>query len=106
MEREKPKLLEVSPAEGKDPISIEVTEVEGERGGVVQAGGGKISFEAMLGRIKPFCESIIDTFEELTKKPDSASAEFGLRVSAEGNLFIVKASGEATLKVTLTWNLK
>ena len=27
MERGKPKLLEVSPAEGKDPISIEVTEV-------------------------------------------------------------------------------
>lgn len=106
MEREKPKLLEVKPAEGKDPISIEVTEVEGESGGVVQAGGGKISFEDMLGRIKPFCESIISNFEELTKKPDSASAEFGLKVSAEGNLFIVKAAGEATLKVTLTWRLK
>src|SRR5207244_10850492 len=103
MEREKPKLLEVKPAEGKDPIAIEVTEVEGESGGVVQAGGGKISFEDMLGRIKPFCEAIISNFEELTKKPDSASAEFGLKVSAEGNLIIVKASGEATWNVTRSW---
>ena len=106
MEREKPKLLEVKPADGKDPIAIEVTEVEGESGGVVQAGGGKISFEEMLGKVKPFCESIITNFRELSVKPDSASAEFGLKVSAEGNLFIVKAAGEATLKVTLNWSLK
>jgi len=51
MEREKPKLMEVKPAVGKDPIAIEVTEVEGESGGVVQARGGKISFEDMLGKI-------------------------------------------------------
>jgi NTP-dependent ternary system trypsin peptidase co-occuring protein len=106
MRIEKPKLLKVKPAQGKDPISIEVTEVEGETGGVVQAGGGKISFEDMLGKVKPFCESIIKNFEGLSKKPDSASAEFGLKISAEGNLFIVKASGEATLKITLNWSLK
>ncbi|HEY7081537.1 MAG TPA: CU044_2847 family protein [Nitrososphaeraceae archaeon] len=102
---DKPKLLDIKPSEGNDPILIEVTEVEGERGGVVQAGGGKIGFDEMLGRIKPFCESIIGNFEGLTKKPNSASAEFGLKVSAEGNLFIVKATGEATLKVTLNWSL-
>lgn len=105
MKTEKPKLLEIKSAEGKDPISIEVTEVEGE-GGVVQAGGGRITFEDMLEKVKPFCEASIKNFEELIRKPDSASAEFGLKVSAEGNLFIVKATGEATLKVTLNWSLK
>ena len=100
----KPKVLEIRPAEGRDPISIEVTEVEG--GGGVRQATRKLSFEEMLGKIKPFCESIISNFEGLTKKPDSASAEFGLKISAEGNLFIVKASGEATLKVTLNWSLK
>ena len=45
----------------------------------------------MLGKVKPFCESIINNFGGLTKKPNSASAEFGLKISAEGNLFIVKA---------------
>jgi len=31
---------------------------------ILAAGGGKISFETMLGKIKPFCEAIISNFEE------------------------------------------
>jgi hypothetical protein len=99
------KLLEIRPVEGKEPILIEATKVE-YQSGVVQAGGGKLSFEEMLQKVKPFCESIITNFRDLSVKPDSASAEFGLKLSAEGNLFIVKAAGEATLKVTLNWGLK
>ncbi len=99
------KVLDIAPAQGKEPILIQVVEVEGEDGTLVQAGGGKISFEDMLQKIKPFCESIITNIKELSVKPDSASAEFGMKVSAKGNLFIVEASGEATLKVTLNWNL-
>ena len=98
------KVVAIAPADGKEPILIQVAEVEGESG-VVQA-GGKISFEDMLQKIKPFCESIITNIKQLSVKPDSASAEFGLKVSAKGNLFIVEASGEATLKVTLNWSLK
>ena len=99
------KLLEIEPAEDKEPILIETTEVDYEGEGVVQAGGGKLNFEEMLQKVKPFCESIITNFRELSVKPNSASAEFGLKISAEGNLFIVKAAGEATLKVTLNWSL-
>jgi hypothetical protein len=99
------KLLEIKPIEDKESILIVATDVEYESG-VVQAGGGKLSFEEMLQKVKPFCESIITNFRELSIKPDSASAEFGLKISAEGNLFIVKAAGEATLKVTLNWGLK
>lgn len=99
------KVLEIKPTEGKEPILIESTEIEYDSG-VVQAGGSKLSFEEMLQKVKPFCESIITNFRELSVKPDSASAEFGLKISAEGNLFIVKAAGEATLKVILSWNFK
>jgi hydroxyacyl-ACP dehydratase HTD2-like protein with hotdog domain len=102
MEKEKPKLLSVTPAEGKESILIETTEVEGESG-VVQA--GPMSFEQMLQKINPFCEAIISTFQTLSVKPNNASAEFGLKVSMEGNLFIVKAAGEATVKVTLNWSI-
>ena len=52
------KLLEIRPVEGKEPILIEATEVE-YQSGVVQAGGGKLSFEEMLQKVKPFCESIL-----------------------------------------------
>lgn len=97
------KIIELKPKENTDPIFIEVREVEGESG-VVQA-GGKISFDDMLQKIRPFCESIISNIQGLAVKPNSASAEFGLKVSAKGNLFIMEASGEATVKVTLNWNL-
>lgn len=63
------------------------------------------NFDRMLERIQPFCESVINNFEKLKRKPISASAEFGLSISGEGNLFVVKASGEATIKVTLNWSL-
>jgi hypothetical protein len=60
----------------------------------------------MLQKIKPSCKSIINNFGRSSVEPNSASAEFGSKVSAEGNLFIVKASGEATLKVTLNWKIE
>ena len=104
MEEKKPKLIEITPAEGRDPIYVEVTEVEGETS--LKQAGEKISFEDMLQKVTPLCESIIKNFQELTVKPDSASTEFGLKISAEGNLFIAKASGQASLKVTLNWSFK
>jgi hypothetical protein len=103
-EMKKPRLIEIAPAEGKDSILIEVTDVQGDSG-IVQA-GTKISFEQMLDKIKPFCETIIKKFKELSEKPNSASAEFGLKISAKGNLFFVEASGEATIKITLNWSLE
>lgn len=74
---------------------------------LVQAGGIDIekNFDKMLSLVRPFCESIISTFEGIAKKPESATAEFGLSVAGEGNLYIVKASGEASIKITLTWRV-
>ena len=76
-------------------------------GSLVQARGIDLekSFDKMLERIQPFCESVINNFEKLKRKPNSASAEFGLSISGEGNLFVVKATGEATIRVTLNWSL-
>jgi Trypsin-co-occurring domain 1 len=84
---------------GKGTILVESAEVvfEGQTRGIDLEN----NFDRMLERIQPFCESVINNFEKLKRKPNSASAEFGLSVSGEGNLFVVKASGEATIKVTL-----
>jgi len=83
---------------------IESTEVE-DYDGVQQASGHmEKEFDKLLERVKPFCESIINNFQSLSNKPTSASAEFGLNVTVEGNVFVVKASGQATLKITLNWN--
>ena len=83
---------------------IESTEVEGSSKVKQATGYTEKEFDKLLKRVKPFCEAIVDNFQTLSTKPDSASAEFGLNVTAEGNIFIVKASGQATLKITLNWN--
>jgi hypothetical protein len=97
------KLIKFTSNNNYESILIESTEVE-EYNGVQQAGGNiEKAFDSLLGKVKPLCESIINNFQNLSKKPSSASAEFGLNVTSEGNVFIVKASGQATLKITLNW---
>jgi hypothetical protein len=58
----------------------------------------------MRNVITPLSESIISSVDNLSKKPDSITAEYGLSITAEGNLFVVKAAGEASLKVTFAWS--
>lgn len=98
------KLLELTSSDGETSFFIESTEVEGSSGLQQASGHVEKEFDKLLNRVKPFCESIINNFQDLSIKPDTASAEFGLSVSAEGNIFVVKASGEATIKITLNWN--
>ena len=99
------KLVELtSSGNNSSTFLIESTEVE-DYDRVQQATGHmEKEFDKLLERVKPFCESIINNFQSLSHKPSSASAEFGLNVTAEGNVFVVKASGQATLKMTLNWN--
>jgi hypothetical protein len=91
-------------SDDKTLFFIESTEVEGSSKVQQATGFSEKEFDKLLQKIKPFCDSIVENFQTLSTKPDSASAEFGLNVTAEGNIFIVKASGQATLKITLNWN--
>ena len=38
------------------------------------------------------------------RRPSKATVEFGVSVSVEGNVYVVKGTGEATIKVTAEWN--
>src|SRR5437899_724717 len=67
-----------------------------------QKGGKK--FHEIIDVIKPISKSIIDTIDQMPRKPDSATAEFGLKFSVEGGVILAKASDEASLTVSLTWN--
>ena len=98
------KLVEFSLSDNKKSVLIESTDVDNEYK-VHQAGGlMEKHFDKLLETVRPFCESITNSFQELSTKPHSVSAEFGLNVTSEGNIFIVKASGQATLRITLNWN--
>jgi hypothetical protein len=55
----------------------------------------------------PVYRSILSTFEGLDQqKPNAAEAELALAFSGEGNLFFVKLSAEATIKLTIKWDFK
>jgi hypothetical protein len=64
----------------------------------------KKELEKLLEIINPISKSIINSIEKLDKKPNSATAEFGLKFGVEGGLIFAKASAEAGLTVSLTWN--
>jgi hypothetical protein len=61
------------------------------------------SLEKMLSIVTPFCNALLKNFDSISRRPHSATAEFGLGFSGEGNAFIVKIAGEASVRVTLQW---
>lgn len=79
-----------------------------EKSGTLQQAGGigdiKKKFEELLEVIVPISESIISSGDKLSRKPDSITAEYGLSITAEGNLFVAKVAGEGSLKVTFEWS--
>ena len=75
------------------------------RSGILQRAGGigdiRKKLGDMLDVIASISEPIFSSFNKLSRLPDSITAEYGLSVTAEGNLFVVKAAGEASLKLLL-----
>jgi len=98
------KILTLQTSHGE--VYVESTEIEA---GAIEAGGLRDkNLDKLLTVLQPFCESITNAFDSLKNlslKPQSASAEFGLNIGGEANIFIVKASAQATIKVTINWSL-
>jgi len=96
----------VSLKAGKGTVLIE--SAVSERTGRIQQAGGiseKINkqLSELLEIVQPITQSILESVQNLSERPDTISAEFGLSVTAEGNIFVVKVAGEGTLKVTFSW---
>ncbi len=54
------------------------------------------------------CRVLIGAFEQLKEQslaPSKGTAEFGLQFTGEGNVYLVKASAQASIKITLEWQL-
>ena len=71
----------------------------------------KLKFDEVKRTVRTCTQGFVDTFNSFADdvKPNSASVEFGVEVGVEsGQLtsYIVDASGKASFKVTLEWELK
>lgn len=61
------------------------------------------TFEAALENVRPIANTIIAKLKNLTIIPDQIQVEFGLKLTAQAGAILASASGEANLKVALTW---
>lgn len=54
------------------------------------------------------CRVLVGALEKLKDQPlapNKGTAEFGLQFTGEGNIYLVKVSAQASIKVTLEWQL-
>jgi hypothetical protein len=63
--------------------------------------------EDLAASIRSFCERIVGGFQDVEERlrPQRASVDFGLDVSVEGNVYVVKGTGSASVRVTAEWDL-
>jgi Trypsin-co-occurring domain 1 len=90
-------LVEVTPLAGSEPTA---TRLDRAQEAVTDA------FEHARQAIVAIAESTVSTIGRLTQRsvrPDELEVKFGLKFSAQGNVIVAGASGEATLEVTLTY---
>ena len=101
-------LLEFKTAAGES-LLVEVEEAFGgpvTRGGrtaaaVVEAG---VSLEQILARLGPTLGGIISQLREKAEWPGEVEVEFGVRLSADANVIIARAGGEANFRIALRWS--
>jgi hypothetical protein len=103
------KLIEIKTQSGTLLVEgVDILDSYAEQEGTRLAGGDKIKkkLNEMLSNLTDFCESILQSITNIKTQPNSTTIEFGLSFSAEGNLYVVKAAGEASIKITMNWDQK
>ncbi|QSJ15686.1 hypothetical protein JYQ62_28365 [Nostoc sp. UHCC 0702] len=65
------------------------------------------SFDAVRDLIIRGCRPITKAFRTLQQEsqPVSAEVEFGVNFTAKGSVYVVESTGQASLKVKITWKL-
>ena len=71
--------------------------------------GAAIDPQKMVDSIRAYCGLVVkavkETSEAIATKPDSLTMEFGIGATATGDAWVIKASGNASLKVSINWKL-
>jgi hypothetical protein len=86
--------------------AVEQPRSEVTRGGrpgaaVVEAGE---SLEGVVGRIGPAVKGIVSELRAAADWPDEVEVEFAVKISADSNVIIARAGGEANFRIALRWS--
>jgi hypothetical protein len=91
-----------------ESVFVEVAALEGPvtRGG--RAGGAVVdagqTLERVLARLGPAVRGIATQLRAAADRPDEVEVEFGVKLSADSNVIIARAGGEANFRVALRWS--
>jgi hypothetical protein len=105
------KLIELDTGDGSS-ILVAVDTQESAVGRVSPTGELPIekvdrSFDAVKDVIIRGCRPITQAFKVLQNEsqPVNAEVEFGINFTAKGSVYVVESTGQALLRVKITWNL-
>jgi Trypsin-co-occurring domain 1 len=90
-------------------VLVEVAELPGgpvTRGGrsraaVLEAGE---SLERVLGQVGPVVKGIVSELRAAADWPAEVEVEFAVKVSADSNVIIARAGGEANFRISMRWS--
>jgi hypothetical protein len=64
------------------------------------------TFESTLTRVRQVAEVILEKLSDLPSAPDHIRTEFGISLSAESGMVILKGTGEAHFVIEIEWSRK
>lgn len=62
------------------------------------------SLEQVLGRIGPVVQGVVSKLRESADWPEQVEVEFAVKISADSNVIIARAGGEANFRVLMRWS--
>jgi hypothetical protein len=62
------------------------------------------SLEQVLGRVGPAVKGIVSELRTATDWPDEVEVEFAVKISADSNVIIARAGGEANFRISARWS--
>jgi hypothetical protein len=100
-------LLAFPSEDGSGLVYVETADVDRPvtRGGAVGSNviEASESLEQVVGRIGPIVRSMVAEIRRSAEWPDEVEVEFAVKISADSNLVIAKAGGEANFRIALRW---
>jgi hypothetical protein len=61
------------------------------------------TLEQVIGRLGPAVEGIVSELRARAEWPDEVEVEFAVKLSADANVIIARAGGEAHFRIALRW---
>lgn len=62
------------------------------------------SLDQVVGQLGPAVRGIVSELRSTAAGPEEIGVEFAVKISADSNLVIARAGGEANFRITLRWS--